>query len=380
MKTARKTKKSTIDTNDNSPGNTSGNTRSDTAGKKLKLAPKSDASLDMFLKSATHELSNVLGTVLGELDYGISNPNQTVKARAMSVALQAAERARSLARNLCYFALQTSSKPETFSLTQVVTDTVEMSQSEFLHRRIRAQVTVEQNLVAHGFSGAVQQALLNIFRRAISTMPQGGTLSVNLARKTGYIELACRDNGVGIPDQRLEGLLFPDLSGGNKRVDPNELELFITRILAEQQNAKFEVKSSVGIGTTYTLRLPTDDKLQYEDVAEHRRYRRVRAVLPVEMSFNGVAPFNTDIETLSVGGCFVRVTDAQAKLPEKEKTGSLRIYYYQDQVLDIHRCRIASVHRSDGSAGLGIEFLEVDPRSEKLLRAIVHSHGFTSQK
>jgi hypothetical protein len=367
MKTARKNRKS-VPVAEN-VGNHS---------PQLQLAPKGDKSLELFLQSASHELSNVLGTVLGELDYGLSNPNPTVKARAMTIALQASERARSLARNLCYFAIHSTSQPETYSLTQLVSDTVELSQSEFLHRRIRPQVTVETNVVAHGNASAIQQGLLNIFRRALSTMPQGGTLSVTLARKNGNIEIVCRDNGVGIPNQRLESLLFPPFSAttSDQKLDPNELELFITRMLAEKEGAKFEVKSSVGIGTTYTLRLPTDEKLAKRDIVEHRRFRRVNAVLPVEISFNGFAPFHSEMETLSVGGCFARITDAQAKLPPNESVGSLRIHYYQDQVLDIHRCRIASQNTKDGKLGLGIEFLEVDPKAEKILRAIVHSHGF----
>ncbi len=372
MKSARKTRKTTPNTNPQMGSQP-----------KLQLAAEtaSETSLDGFLRSASHELANMLGTVLGELDYGLSNPNPTVKARAMSVAVGAAERARSLARNLSYFALHPSTKAESYSVTQVLNDTFELSHAELLHRRVRTQLSIESGVVAFGDSSALQQSLLNIFRRSVSTMPQGGILSAALSRKNGVIELVVRDNGVGIPEQRLQNLLHPEFTDGpaDNKTDPNELELFVTRVLSERQGIKFDVRSSPGTGTTYTLQLAMSDRATASSFVELRRYRRVEAALGVEMGFSGAAPFRSEMETLSVGGCFVRVTDPQAKLPAKESVGSLRIFYYQDQILDIHRCRIASIHKADGSAGMGIEFLEVDPKAEKLLRAIVHSHGFQSK-
>jgi len=371
MKSARKTRKSTPDANLQ-------------AGiqPKLQLAAEtaSETSLDGFLRSASHELANMLGTVLGELDYGLSNPNPTVKARAMSVAVGAAERARSLARNLSYFALHPTTKAENYSVTQVLNDTFELSHAELLHRRVRTQLSIESGVIAYGDSSALQQSL-NIFRRSVSTMPQGGILSAALSRKNGVIELVVRDNGVGIPEQRLQNLLHPEFTEGpaDNKTDPNELELFVTRVLSERQGIKFDVRSSPGTGTTYTLQLAMSDRSTASNFVELRRYRRIEAALPVEMGFSGAAPFRSEMETLSVGGCFVRVSDTQAKLPAKESVGSLRIFYYQDQILDIHRCRIASIHKADGTVGMGIEFLEVDPKAEKLLRAIVHSHGFQSK-
>jgi hypothetical protein len=65
-----------------------------------------------------------------------------------------------------------------------------------------------------------------------------------------------------------------------------------------------------------------------------------------------------------------------AKLPDENKMGSLRIYYYQDQVLDIVRCRIASRSVHGGQTGLGVEFLDYDAKTRKLLTAIVKSHAF----
>jgi anti-sigma regulatory factor (Ser/Thr protein kinase) len=359
-------------------------TKDKVADSQPSMAPKpsgraaEDEKLISFCRAASHELGNVLGTIVGELDYGLTNTNTLVRYRAMNVALAAAERAISLARNLSYFAVHPKLDLRPLDISQLVMDTVEIVEKDLRNRHIKFNVLVEAARMVVVDSGAMQQVLLNLFRRASETMPQGGKLTVSMRQAGSKVEISCTDTGVGIPIERLDAILNPDMQNPLENVlQMQGLELAVAKTLVERQGGDLRIQSSPGEGTTYTLGFPYDPQANRpQGYTEHRKFRRVKTALPVEVSFDGKSPFMSEIQTLSVKGCSVALLEGGAKLPAIHSTGALRIYYYQDQVLDIAKCRIANHSNNGGSAGVGIEFLEFDSRARKLLEAIVKSHSY----
>jgi hypothetical protein len=320
----------------------------------------------------------VLGTIVGELDYGLTNTNTLVRYRAMNVALAAAERAISLARNLSYFAVHHKLDLQALDFSQLMMDTVEIVEKDLRNRHIKFNVLIEAARTVTMDAGAMQQVLLNLFRRASETMPQGGKLTVGMRQLGNKLEISCSDTGVGIPQERLDAILPPDLSTVESPLQVQDLELAVAKTLVERQGGTLKIQSTSGVGTTYTLLFPFDPQIsRSSSFTEHRRFRRVRTNLPVEVSFDQQSPFLSEIQTLSTKGCSVALLEGEGvKLPAIESTGTLRIHYYQDQVLDIAKCRIANHTRTAKSVGLGIEFLEIDSRARKLLEAIVKSHSY----
>ncbi len=332
-----------------------------------------------FCRAASHELGNVLGTIVGELDYGLTNTNTLVRYRAMNVALAAAERAISLARNLSYFAVHPKLEIQATDLSQLIMDTIEMVEKDLRNRHIKFNVLVEAARTVEVDPPSVQQVLLNLFRRASETMPQGGNLTVGMRQHGSKLEISLSDTGVGIPQERLDALLTTELTDRNGPLQVQDLELTVAKTLVERQGGTLKIQSIAGEGTTYKLLFPFDPQATRsgKNFTELRRFRRVHTNLAVEVSFDRQSPFLSEIQTLSTKGCFIAVMDTQStRLPPIESTGSLRIHYYQDQVLDIAKCRIANHTRNGRTVGIGIEFIEVDSRSRKLLDAIVKSHSF----
>lgn len=338
-----------------------------------------DDKLTSFCRAASHELGNVLGTIVGELDYGLTNTNTLVRYRAMNVALAAAERAISLARNLSYFAVHPVLSPIACDVSQLVIDTVEIVEKDLRNRHIKFNVLVEAARMINVDPGALQQVLLNLFRRASETMPQGGKLTISMRQMGSKVEIACSDTGVGIPQERLTAIMNPDVQSPlENALQVQGLELAVAKTLVERQGGEIKIQSSPGQGTTYTLLFPFDPQAAGpRNFTEHRRFRRVKASLPVEVSFDGHSPFMSEIQTLSVRGCFIALLEGDnVRLPAVDSTCTLRVYYYQDQVLDIAKCRIANHGNNNGQAGVGIEFIEFDSRARKLLEAIVKSHSY----
>jgi signal transduction histidine kinase len=71
--------------------------------------------------------------------------------------------------------------------------------------------------------------------------------------------LVVRDTGIGIPPEHLQGIfdMFRQVDNSDRRAHGGVgLGLYIVRKLAEQLDATLDVRSTVGIGTTFTLSLP----------------------------------------------------------------------------------------------------------------------------
>jgi signal transduction histidine kinase len=71
--------------------------------------------------------------------------------------------------------------------------------------------------------------------------------------------LVVRDTGIGIPPEHLTGIfdMFRQVDNSDRRAHGGVgLGLYIVRKLAEQLDATLDVRSTVGLGTTFTLSLP----------------------------------------------------------------------------------------------------------------------------
>ncbi len=105
-----------------------------------------------------------------------------------------------------------------------------------------------------------QQIIGNLLDNAIRHTPEGGRVSVHIARtEAGAVSVAVRDTGAGISEDDLP-VIFERLH----RLDPSRtratggagLGLTIAKRLVEAQGGTISVDSKMGRGSTFTLELP----------------------------------------------------------------------------------------------------------------------------
>jgi signal transduction histidine kinase len=107
----------------------------------------------------------------------------------------------------------------------------------------------------------LQQILLNLITNAIKFSSRGGSITITCDGDDGLINIRVADTGRGIQARDLERVFEPFL-----QIDPSPvastangvgLGLSISRDLARTMNGDLTVQSSVSIGSTFTLRLPS---------------------------------------------------------------------------------------------------------------------------
>lgn len=109
--------------------------------------------------------------------------------------------------------------------------------------------------VVFGDAYYLRQAVDNLVRNAREAMAgrDGARLELSVEREGGNATVRVADNGPGITPEALERIFQPFVSTKGKGMG---LGLAICREIAEAHAGRLDVESTVGEGTTFTLRVP----------------------------------------------------------------------------------------------------------------------------
>jgi signal transduction histidine kinase len=113
--------------------------------------------------------------------------------------------------------------------------------------------------IVRGEATSLRQLVGNLVANAIRYTPRGGAVRVALAAAEGSLSLEVEDTGIGIPAEDLTRVFDEFYRSPNARGFNSEgtgLGLAIVRAAAEQHGGRVLVRSEVGKGTCFTVKLP----------------------------------------------------------------------------------------------------------------------------
>jgi signal transduction histidine kinase len=101
----------------------------------------------------------------------------------------------------------------------------------------------------------LQQVFLNLALNAFHAMPQGGRLGIEVVRPqdTEWVEVSVTDTGFGIDGDCIEKIFQ---TGFTTRPGSVGLGLAVCRKIVEQHGGSIVVRSVVGKGSTFIIKLP----------------------------------------------------------------------------------------------------------------------------
>jgi PAS domain S-box-containing protein len=107
----------------------------------------------------------------------------------------------------------------------------------------------------------VRRIFQNITLNGAQAMPNGGELTISTRKDGDFVEAAFTDTGVGIPEENMSKLFTPLFTTKAQGVG---LGLAICKNIVEAHNGRIEVKSKLGEGTTFTIKLPIHQSKEEE--------------------------------------------------------------------------------------------------------------------
>ena len=220
-----------------------------------------------FLAMMSHELRtplNAIGGYVQLLEMGVHGPVSEAQIEALGRVTRSQQHLLRLINDLLNLARIESGRVDydlkPVALNDIVLTTLPMIEPQLAARGLRYEIDVPE-LKAQVDREKVEQILLNLLSNASKFTPPGGCvmLDANVAPDDDdFVELKVGDTGVGIPANRLEQVFEPFVQVENShssRVEGSGLGLSISREMARGMSGDISVESTLGVGSTFTIRL-----------------------------------------------------------------------------------------------------------------------------
>jgi two-component system sensor histidine kinase SenX3 len=141
----------------------------------------------------------------------------------------------------------------------VVDEAVERVQPLAEASRIPIDVSVDRDLSVAGDRLQLVSAVANLVENACKYSDAGDAVVVRSRHEDGWVEIEVEDTGVGIPSTDLDRVFerFYRVDRARSReTGGTGLGLAIVRHVATNHHGEVRVRSTEGVGSTFTLRLP----------------------------------------------------------------------------------------------------------------------------
>ena len=243
---------------------------------------------DQFVSTVSHELRTPLTSIrasLGLLASGVSGALPEKGQRMLEIAVTNTDRLVRLINDILDSERLASGKTpmekKQCGAAQLVTQAADVMKPMADKAGISLSVQ-SQDAALWADPDRIAQALTNLIGNAIKFSPKGGRIWVTAERKENQMLFKVRDEGRGIPPDKL-GLLFErfqqvDASDAREKGGTG-LGLSISKSIVEQHNGRIWAESTIGKGSTFffTLPLPQETQVpaQPEAMTEAQCARRV---------------------------------------------------------------------------------------------------------
>jgi two-component system NtrC family sensor kinase len=219
------------------------------------------ASLGRMAAGVAHEINNPLTGIVTFAHLMKNNaPADSPEAEDLNIIIEQAERCAKIIKNLLTFARATPSEKGDININDLLNRTIYMVRNQAKFHNIKFDINLDgSQLVTLGDASQFQQIFLNMFINASDAMNKRGTIRVATrivpVDNRKFAEIEFTDNGTGIPDEIL-GKLFEPFFTTKPVGKGTGLGLSVSHGIVKHYGGHIHVKSTVGKGTSFFVRLP----------------------------------------------------------------------------------------------------------------------------
>jgi two-component system, sporulation sensor kinase E len=143
-------------------------------------------------------------------------------------------------------------------ISAVITDTLALLKPEIENHNAHVELELPRDLPPLRLDkDQIKQAFFNIIKNALQAMPEGGLLRISAAASDRFMAIAFRDNGSGISPEDIGHILEPYYT---TKPAGSGIGLMIVQRIMQDHGGRMDVHSEPGVGTTFTVFLPLDER------------------------------------------------------------------------------------------------------------------------
>lgn len=218
-----------------------------------------------FLGNLAHELKtpvfSIQGYILTLLDGGLEDEN--VNRKFLEKASKATERMTMILEDLDSITKmevgQIGLDFKNFNIVELVEDVFELLEVNSTKKKVNLKFAKEfDDIFVHADKNKISQVLFNILNNSINYGKEGGTTDVRFYILNDIITVEISDNGIGIDQMELPRLFerfYRIEKSRNRNEGGSGLGLAIVKHIIEAHGQTISVRSTLGIGSTFTFSL-----------------------------------------------------------------------------------------------------------------------------
>jgi signal transduction histidine kinase len=220
------------------------------------------ASIGQLVAGIAHEINNPVNAIantVGPLKEALEDgpPDVEDLQDMLRVIQNGARRTKEIVQALHNYSRTDDERLVEFDLNRGLDDSLEL-----LRHHLKGAISVERNYAEvgriRGHAGQLNQVFMNLLTNAAQALTgrEGAKIDVVTRRRGEHVVIEVGDNGPGIPEEILPKIFDPFFT--TKEVGQGSgLGLSIVHGIVERHGGTIEVESKVGVGTTFTVTLPT---------------------------------------------------------------------------------------------------------------------------
>jgi two-component system, NtrC family, sensor kinase len=223
------------------------------------------AAVGRLAAGVVHEINNPLATIaacsealqkrIEEGAFG-NSPDAEDLREYLGLIRDEAFRCKTITNGLLDFSRLRSGHRVPVDMAEVIKSVARLVTHQQRGENIEIDVEAPDDLeTVSGDEGQLQQAVVALATNAIDAMPEGGVLTLRAQNANRRVVVEVTDTGVGIPPENLTKIFDPffttkDVGRGTG------LGLAVCYGILSELGGRLDVRSTVGVGTTFTITLP----------------------------------------------------------------------------------------------------------------------------
>jgi two-component system, sporulation sensor kinase A len=211
------------------------------------------------------EKLSVVGQLAAGIAHEIRNPLTAIKGftqllterkteKYADVILSELERIEEIVNDLLVLAKPVVTEAQETNLVNIVKSVVTLLNTQALIYNIMIDVKYSLSEISVRCEiDKIKQVLINVIKNSIEAMPHGGKISVEVRQDNSFAMISVKDEGVGIPEERLPKLGEPFYSTKEKGTG---LGLMICNRIIKSHGGNIYITSKENEGTIVKLLIP----------------------------------------------------------------------------------------------------------------------------
>lgn len=233
-------------------------------------------ALGMMATGIAHDFNNILFLILAHSELLLNEIEPTTAdtktTKYLRTIISAAQDGAQMVNRLAQFQRPASEKDlrQSIPLAHLIEQAIDLTMPRWKGQAMANGVDINfvtdlakiSDLV--GDPAEIRELLTNLIFNAVDAMPHGGTITLRASMEDHAIVLQIADTGIGMTDEVRERCLEPFFT--TKGDHGSGLGLAMIYGIIQRHGGTLDIKTQLGAGTKFIIRLPTHHTVQVTEV------------------------------------------------------------------------------------------------------------------